>query len=127
MNASVENGDGLRLSLPARPEFVGVARLTLSGLAARLGFDVDATEDIKLAVAEALNLLLRPAEAAAQIELSATWDEAGLDIVLGRAEAGLPADDDAQIAQMVMAEFMDDAQLANEAPQVRLRKRRAGH
>ncbi len=125
MNATVQNAEGLRLSLPARPEFVGVARLTLSGLAARLGFDVDATEDIKLAVAEALNLLLRPTAATTQIDLTATWDETSLEIELGRLDVDLPADDDAQIAQMVMAEFMDEATLADQTPQVRLRKRRA--
>jgi len=126
MEATVQHAEGLRLSLPARPEFVGVARLTLSGLAARLGFDVDATEDIKLAVAEALNLLLRPTAATTQIDLTATWDETSLEIELGRLDVDLPADDDAQIAQMVMAEFMDEAALADQTPQVRLRKRRAG-
>jgi serine/threonine-protein kinase RsbW len=45
--------DFVELKFPAKPEYVGVARLLMSGVASRLGFAVDDIEDIKLAVAEA--------------------------------------------------------------------------
>ncbi|NTW72371.1 MAG: histidine kinase [Eubacteriaceae bacterium] len=41
------------LTLPGNPEYVSVARLTLSGIANRMGFSVDAIEDLKVAVSEA--------------------------------------------------------------------------
>lgn len=41
------------MKIPAKPEFVGVVRLTISGVANRLGFSYDDIEDIKIAVAEA--------------------------------------------------------------------------
>ena len=48
-------GDLINLSLPSKPEYVSVARLTASYLANQMGFDIEAIEDIKLAVGEACN------------------------------------------------------------------------
>ncbi len=45
--------DQIVLVLPNKPEYVSVARLAVSGIAGRMGFDVEAVEDIKLALAEA--------------------------------------------------------------------------
>lgn len=45
--------DCIEMSVPAKPEYVGVIRLTASGVANRLGYSYDDIEDIKLAVAEA--------------------------------------------------------------------------
>jgi len=44
--------DLLRFSIPSKPEYVGVARLAISSIANRAGFDYEAIEDIKVAVAE---------------------------------------------------------------------------
>jgi serine/threonine-protein kinase RsbW len=41
------------MTVPAKPEYVGVVRLTVSGVANRLGYSYDDIEDIKIAVAEA--------------------------------------------------------------------------
>ena len=46
-------GCEVELRLPNRPEFVAVARLTVSAIASRMAFDIDQIEDIKVAVAEA--------------------------------------------------------------------------
>jgi len=48
----------IELSLPFKAEYVSVARLTASGVAARMGFDVQAIEDIKVALAEVCNKLV---------------------------------------------------------------------
>lgn len=47
------------LTLPNAPEFVSVARLALSGVADRMGFDVDDIEDLKVAVSEACTNALK--------------------------------------------------------------------
>ena len=41
------------LTLPCAPEYVGTARLTMLGVASRMGFTYDEIEDIRLAVGEA--------------------------------------------------------------------------
>lgn len=46
------NGEQVRLTLPATPHLLRVARLTAAGLASRLGFNLDEVEDVKIAVDE---------------------------------------------------------------------------
>ncbi|MED4586318.1 anti-sigma B factor RsbW [Brevibacillus choshinensis] len=46
-------GDVIQLKLPSLPDYLGVARLTVSGVANRMGFSYEEIEDIKLAVGEA--------------------------------------------------------------------------
>lgn len=43
----------VELKIPAKPEFVGVARLAILGVASRMPFSYDEVEDIRLAVGEA--------------------------------------------------------------------------
>lgn len=109
-----ESTGTVRLSVPAQPEFVSVARLTLAGVASRLSFDVDQVEDIRLAVAEAMTLLLRAGAGNAMVELEASWSPAQLDITLTRDAAANPApaadeDDDASISLVLMEALMDSA------------------
>lgn len=46
--------DYIEVRVPAKPQFVSVIRLTVSGLANRLGFDYDEIEDLKIAASEAI-------------------------------------------------------------------------
>jgi serine/threonine-protein kinase RsbW len=43
----------VELNIPSRPEYVGVARLVILGVASRMRFSYDEVEDIRLAVGEA--------------------------------------------------------------------------
>lgn len=46
--------ENIEMKIPAKPEYVGVMRLTLSGIASRMGFDYEIIEDLKIAVSEAI-------------------------------------------------------------------------
>ncbi|MCM3087790.1 serine/threonine-protein kinase RsbW [Bhargavaea ginsengi] len=46
--------DYVEIRVPAKAQYVGVARLTISGLASRLGFTYDDIEDMKIASSEAI-------------------------------------------------------------------------
>lgn len=48
-----EMKDTLYISVPSKPEYVSVVRLTASAIASRIGFNIEEIEDIKVAVAEA--------------------------------------------------------------------------
>ena len=46
--------DYIELRVPAKPQYVSVIRLTISGLASRVGFTYDEIEDLKIATGEAV-------------------------------------------------------------------------
>jgi len=57
-------GDEIRLAIPAQSEYGRLARVTVAGLALRLGFSHTEVEDLRLAVDEGLILLLDGTEEA---------------------------------------------------------------
>ena len=57
--------DRIGIVLPCKAEYVSVARLTVSGIASRIGFDIEIVEDIKVAVSEVCSRIIN---AAARLE-----------------------------------------------------------
>ncbi|MBS4539322.1 ATP-binding protein [Clostridium sp. D2Q-11] len=51
--------DHIKLSMPNKPEFVGIIRLTASAIASRIGFNIDDIDDIKVAIGEACTNAIR--------------------------------------------------------------------
>lgn len=49
----MSQSDTVELVIPCRPEYVGVARLAVLGIASRMPFSYDEVEDVRLAVGEA--------------------------------------------------------------------------
>ncbi|PWA06979.1 anti-sigma B factor RsbW [Pueribacillus theae] len=47
------SSDYIEMIIPAKPEYLGVIRLAVSGIANRMGYAYDEIEDIKVAVTEA--------------------------------------------------------------------------
>lgn len=50
----MEAFDFIEMKVPAKPEYVGVIRLSLSGIANRMGFSYETIEDLKVAISEAV-------------------------------------------------------------------------
>ena len=51
--------DVLKLCLPGKPEYVGTVRMAIAHVAAHTGFDIEAIDDIKVAVSEACTNIIR--------------------------------------------------------------------
>lgn len=45
--------DSIKLTLPTKPEYVSLARLTIASVANNMGFSIEDVEDLKVAVSEA--------------------------------------------------------------------------
>lgn len=50
----MKNFDFVEMTIPAKAEYVGVIRLSLSGIANRMGFNIEDIEDLKVAISEAI-------------------------------------------------------------------------
>jgi len=59
----------VELRIPAKAEWVAVARLAVAAVASRSDFSVEEIEDIRLAIAEACTNVIRDAEPGAQIDI----------------------------------------------------------
>lgn len=53
--------DRIGMVMPYKAEYVSVARLTVSGIASRMGFDIETIEDIKVAVSEVCSRIIHVA------------------------------------------------------------------
>ena len=80
--------DVINLRLPADGRYSRVARVAASAVAIRLGFESDAIEDLRIAVDEALILLLRRTHAPAWADHQAL-DPSSLDLVFEARPASL--------------------------------------
>lgn len=55
-----ENEDStVEISIPFKAELVSIVRLTASGVANKIGFDIETIEDIKVAIAEVCNKFIK--------------------------------------------------------------------
>jgi serine/threonine-protein kinase RsbW len=75
-----DGDDRVELSVPATTQHLRLVRLTASGMATDLGFDLDQIEDLRLAVDEACAVLVENAAPDARLELSYRGDSGALVI-----------------------------------------------
>lgn len=68
--AAEPEGAVVELKIPCKPEFVGVARLAILGVASRMQFSYDEVEDIRLAVGEACTTAVERAVKAGKTDTS---------------------------------------------------------
>ncbi len=77
--------DELKVSFPANETFTRIGRVTIAGLALRLGLDIAMVERLRLAVDTAVEALL----GSGRIDVSADWDPGRLRITLANDSASI--------------------------------------
>jgi serine/threonine-protein kinase RsbW len=76
------NYDEIKIHLPQKADYLGFIRLSVSGLASRMGFDIDAIEDIKVAVSEVCSRIISMnQDASANYDITFQLSESGLKAV----------------------------------------------
>ncbi len=82
--------DAVRLSVPAALEYVRIVRLTGSGVASRLGFDIEEIENLRVALDELASMAI---DAASGGELEMTFATTDTELcVTGRAPVRVGVD-----------------------------------
>jgi len=72
--------DEVELSLPAKPELLSLARLTVAALASRADFDYEEIEDLRLAIDELCSPLVGQTGRPGQLRLRYLWDRSWLEV-----------------------------------------------
>jgi hypothetical protein len=108
-SADTRVADVVRLSFPGSLEYVRVARMTATAVGARLGFDVEEIEDLRVAVDELASVVIEAGEGA---EVSVTFSDLGGSFVVeGRATVRTePRLDD--LTQQILRVVVDDFELS---------------
>ena len=73
--------DEVRLTVPATPEYLRLARVTATGLASRLGFTYDQVEDLRLAIDELCFALIGSKGKLGTVSLHYAVASDGLEVV----------------------------------------------
>lgn len=121
------NGDEIRLSLPAVPDFARLARLTIAGLANRVGFSYDEVEDLRIAVGEACSMLIGQDGREGSLDLVYGLHSDALTVeAQGRFADGNVVDPDtALLSEQILRAVVDEFAFEPEQMRVRFRKQRA--
>ena len=124
------DGEEVRLTMPATPQLLRVARLTAAGLAGRLGFSFDEIEDVKIAVDELCFALVGSKGRDGSLTLTYRLGDHELEIQgEGRfAGAGEGAPAPSELSAQILAAVVDEHALTRDGDTMRFRllKRRAG-
>ena len=96
--------------MPARPEYVRLARLTAAGLASRLGFTFDQVEDLRIAVDELCYLIVGPVGRPGSMTLTFAIDAGGLHVT-GRSSGDRGPAEFAELSEQILAAIVDDYEL----------------
>jgi serine/threonine-protein kinase RsbW len=102
----------IRVSVPARPQFVQVLRAVAASVAARLDFPYDVIEDLRLAVDEAFGQLLRLPGPATELLLRLAARPGRLEAVAcsdAKPEAWPPPGADRSLGWQVLSGLTDHA------------------
>lgn len=114
-------GDEVRLTLPARSEFVGVARSLVAGIASRLDLDLDQIEDVRLAVSEACAVVLPDVRPSSDLDVVLRLGEADLTVDISAPTSAEAMGTAESFAWTVLRALTDQAD--GEVAQGRLRVR----
>lgn len=110
--------DIIVISLPFKAEYVSVARLTASGIASRIGFDIEIIEDIKVALAEVCNKLVNAGSSADSYRIEFKIEPGKMDISFGAADPSLKCIFDSgqdTLAISIMNALMDNVEFCPES------------
>jgi serine/threonine-protein kinase RsbW len=129
---AVSEQDQVRLAIPAMPEFVRLARLTVAGLASRMGFTFDEVEDLRIAVDEQCHWLMGGQGHGGMITLTCGIGE-DLLIIEGSTQLGPQDDLDkipdelSELSRLILDSVVDAYACAKDGghPSFRLEKRKA--
>jgi len=118
------HGEEVKLTMPAVPQLLRVARLTAAGLAGRLGFNFDEIEDVKIAVDELCFALVGTKGRDGDLTVTYRLLPDALEIE-GSGEFGGAANPvPSELSAQILAAVVDEHELTREGDELRFRLRK---
>jgi len=115
-----DEAEEIHLTLPARVQYARVARLTVTGLASRMGFTYDEIEDLRIAVGEMCGLLLD--DGPGRLSLRCQLSQDLLVVEANRQPTGDPVEL-TELSRQILAAVVDQFDMDADAAFVRVAKR----
>jgi hypothetical protein len=119
------HGEEVKLTMPAVPQLLRVARLTAAGLAGRLGFNFDEIEDVKIAVDELCFALVGTRGREGELTVTYRLLPDALEIEgFGAFAGGAPSTAPSELSEQILAAVVDEHELVREGSILRFRLRK---
>lgn len=110
-----KNYDEIKIHLPQKADYLGFIRLSVSGLASRMGFDIDTIEDIKVAVSEVCSRIISlNNDASADYDITFQLFEAGMKAVfttVNQPERDIFEGESGDFAKAIICSLMDEFEM----------------
>ncbi len=101
------NEDVIRMSFPAKPDYILAVRLAVSAIAERIGFDIDDIEDLKVASSEGCILLLSYRPESVGIDIVVKQDGIGMSLS-AVAPKGREEEPEEDLSQYLLEALVDE-------------------
>ena len=119
------HGEEVKLTMPAMPQLLRIARLTAAGLAGRLGFNFDEIEDVKIAVDELCFALVGTKGHDGDLTVTYRLLPDALEIEgTGALVAGATHPVPSELSSQILAAVVDEHELTSEGDSLRFRLRK---
>lgn len=120
ISATGVGADGVVVSIPAQQGYLSLCRVNASAIGAMLGFGVDALDDLRLAVTEAVTWSLDRSKSGTRMELSVSGVDGQLHFaVVAEASETASADVD-DLASAILGAMVDEFSTELEGGRTRL-------
>lgn len=109
--------DTISMLIPLKAEYVSIARLTVSGIASRMGFDIDTIEDIKVALSEILGKFIEKKSGAGRVNVDFECLEDGISIKFKISDQSIPElldNDTDKFALAIISSLMDEIEIEKQ-------------
>lgn len=106
--------DVFKLTIPSKPDYISVARLTSSCISSKLGLSIDEIEDIKVCLSEACTNALERTD-----EINITFEVTKDQLIITVDDVLLPENDDEKMEEihfgiLIMKSLMDEVNFSEK-------------
>jgi serine/threonine-protein kinase RsbW len=106
--------DTVSIHVPLKAEYVSIVRLTASGIASRIGFDIDVIEDIKVSISEVISRIIdkKVSSDRIRIDFCHSGDGMRIDFSLpGEVPGDIFEDEPDNFAFAIISSLMDEVKM----------------